>query len=216
MTLYAFALRRRLALAGAAMLADPPRHGRLTISLGLCLLLTGCSSARMTMTERSAPEQQLLVRSLERAVARLDVTRLAGKRVAFDLYGLTKDDFFAREFVKARLQKRGVRIVSNQDAELRLVAFASVLAVDSAETLLGIPALPLPGLSLQTPEVAIAKWVRNRGQSEVQAYLFDAASGQFMEELPMGVGRSKYDRFILLIGIIFTVSDLEKRSSPSP
>jgi hypothetical protein len=71
------------------------------------LLISGCATPRQaTVTQRSAVEQELIVRSLERAVAALDVERLLGRRVVLDLFALTGDQWFAREFVTARLRRR--------------------------------------------------------------------------------------------------------------
>jgi hypothetical protein len=61
----------------------------------------GCTVRQVTMTERSATEQELLVRALERAMAQLDTTRRPGRRVALELYAWTRDQAFAREFVAA-------------------------------------------------------------------------------------------------------------------
>lgn len=47
----------------------------------LLVLAGGCSARQVTLTDRSGIEQELLVRSLERAVAGLDVSRLTGRRV---------------------------------------------------------------------------------------------------------------------------------------
>ncbi len=55
------------------------------------VLVAGCASTRVTQTKRSGTEQELLVQSLERAVAHLDHSCFTGKRVALKLYALTPD-----------------------------------------------------------------------------------------------------------------------------
>jgi hypothetical protein len=173
----------------------------------------GCTMRQVTMTERSATEQELLVRALERALARLDTTRLQGRRVALELYAWTKDQAFAREFVAAQLAARGANMVgAGAEADLHLEVFASILGLDRGETLLGLPALQVPVVSVPIPEIALFKWVRNRGRAEVQVYLYDPRSGEFRTRLFDGVGRSKYDEFTVLVFVSFTVSDLDKRS----
>jgi hypothetical protein len=52
----------------------------------------------------------VLVRALERAAARLDMTPLVGRAVRIELFTLTKDQTFAREFLRARLEQRGLRV----------------------------------------------------------------------------------------------------------
>jgi hypothetical protein len=186
------------------------RRGPFLAWVLLVALGTGCASRQVTMTERSATEQELLVRALERAVARLDTTPLRGRRATLDLHAWTKDQAFAREFVTAHLEARGVDVVET-GADLRLKVFASILGLDRGQTLLGLPAVQVPVVSLPIPEIALFKWVRHRGRAEVQILTYDARSGEFRERLSDGVGRSKYDEFTILIFVSFPVSDLDQR-----
>lgn len=187
---------------------------RLAAALGAVLAVgaTGCSARQVTLTERSGIEQELLVRSLERAVARLDLARLRDRRVVLELFALTGDQAFAREFLATGLEARGVRVVGDGEAaDLRLRVFASILGVDKGETLLGIPAVQVPVVGVPFPEIALFKWVRHRGLVEVQMYAFDPATGRFVGRIPDGVGRAKFDQFTVLFVISFTVSDLDER-----
>ena len=181
------------------------------------LLISGCATPRQaTVTQRSAVEQELIVRSLERAVAGLDVERLLGHRVALDLFALTGDQAFAREFVTVRLQRRGVEIVGDATkADLRLKVFASVLGVDRGETLIGIPALQAPVVSIPIPEIALFKWTRHRGMAELQLYAYDPHTDQLVEGVPAALGRAKYDEFKVMLVIGFAVSDLDERAEPA-
>lgn len=190
------------------------RRGSVVALAVVVALGAGCSAWKVTMTERSATEQELLVRALERAVARLDTTALHGRRVDLALFAWTKDQAFAREFVAAHLEARGVDVVES-GAELRLRVFASVLGLDQGETLVGLPALQVPVVSVPIPEIALFKWVRNRGHAEVQIHVYDARSGEFRQQLADGVGRSKFDEFTILVLVSFTVSDLDKRAPAS-
>jgi hypothetical protein len=198
-----------------------PKPKRLREVGRLCLLamLAGCTSTRVTLTQRSGIEQQLLVRSLERAVSQLDTGRFTGKRVTLDLFALTEDQAFAKEFVTSRLEQRGVEVVTDpQKADLRLKIFASVLGVDRGETLLGVPAFGAPGapiVGLPVPEIALFKWVRNRGHSEVQILAYDGRTHRLMDQTAAGVGRAKYDEYTVLLVIGFTSSDLDEETGPA-
>jgi hypothetical protein len=181
----------------------------------LLALAAGCSARHVTVSDRSAVEQELLVRSLERAVARLDLTALAGRRVVVELLALTRDQGFAREFVAARLQRRGVEVVSEAArADLRLKVFATVLGVDRGETLLGVPALQVPVVSVPIPEIALFKWVRHRGAAEIQLYGYDPRTDQLVGDVTAALGRAKFDQFTVLLVVGFTVSDLDDRAEP--
>ena len=180
------------------------------ISAALWVLTLGCSTVRMTETQRSAKEQQLLVLALERAVAQLDVQKYAGKKVALDLYGLFKDDLpFAKEYVNVWLEQNGLQVVQHQkEADIKLKAFAKVLAVDQSETLLGTPHFVFLGIPV--PAIAIYRNVRNRGRAEIQLYAYDEGSEKLVDEIPEGIGESKHDRFTIFFVINWTKSDLEK------
>jgi hypothetical protein len=175
------------------------------------VLLSGaCTTVRITATTRSSVEQRLLVRSLERAAASLDTRRFAGRRVRIELTGLTADHVFARDFVRARLERRGLRVTTDPDADLTLQVFATALAVDTADTLLGVPSMQVPVLAVPIPEIALFKWERSRGHAELQLYTYDRA-GALITQLPDSLGEAKYDRFTILILISFAVSDLDER-----
>lgn len=190
---------------------------RTTLALLASLVLAGagCGGREVTVTQRSGVEQELLVRSLERAVGRLDIRSFVGRPVTLELRALTDDQAFAREFVTARLQRRGVEVVHDATkAALHLKVFATVLGVDRGETLLGVPALQVPVVSVPIPEIALFKWQRHRGAAEMQVYLYDPRTDQLVGDVPSALGRAKYDRFTVLLVIGFTVSDLDQRAEP--
>jgi hypothetical protein len=201
-----------------AVIATQARSTLLVVGLMTMWLLaaSGCATPRQpTVTQRSGVEQELLVRSLERAVAGLDVGRLFGRRIVLDLFALTGDQAFAREFVTTRLQRRGLDIITDlTQADLRLKVFATVLGVDRGETLIGVPALQAPIVSIPIPEIALFKWVRHRGLAELQLYAYDPRTDQLVEDVPAALGRAKYDEFKVLLVIAFVVSDVDERAEP--
>jgi hypothetical protein len=137
------------------------------------LLLSGCATPRQaTVTQRSAVEQELIVRSVE----------IVGDATKVDL---------------------------------RLKVFATVLGVDRGETLIGIPALQAPVVSIPIPEIALFKWTRHRGLAELQLYAYDPHTDQLVEGVPAALGRAKYDEFKVLLVIGFAVSDLDDRAEPA-
>ena len=177
--------------------------------LAVAAASTGCTTARMTATERSSIEQRLLVRSLERAAVRLDTTALLGQRVKMDLFTLTSDAYFAREFLRARLETRGVRFAGNGDtADVTIQVFAAALAVDTADTLVGLPAMQAPILAVPIPEIALFKLERSRGHAEMQTYTYDR-SGRLITRLGDAKGEARYSRVTLLIFITFAMTDID-------
>jgi hypothetical protein len=162
-------------------------------------------------------EQELLMRSLERAATSINVERLAGRRAVLEVFALTKDERFTRAFLTARFEERGVRIVDDRgQADVALKIFASVLGVDRGETFLGIPAFQVPVITVPVPEIALFKWVRHRGLVEAQTFLYDARTGAFLGRIPDAVGRAKFDQFTVLLVVSFTLSDLDQQAEPEP
>ena len=196
--------------------ATPPPISTLLLALAL-MAGGGCVTPRqVTLTPRSGVEQELIVRSLERAVARLDVERFVGRRVVLDLFTLTPDQAFARGFVTARLQRRGVQVISDSArAEVRLKVFATVLGIDRGQTLIGIPALQAPVVSIPIPEIALFKWERHRGLAEIQVYAYDPETDRLLDGVTAARGRAKFDEFRILLVIGFAVSDLAAQAEPT-
>ncbi len=181
------------------------------VSVLLSILIIGCTSVRITMTPRSSLEQQLLVQGLERAMAQINIDRFKGKRVALELVGLTKDDLpFTKEFVRIWMAKHGIRIDQDQkEIDLILKVFARVLAVDQSETLFGTPEFFLLGIPI--PAIVIYRNIRNRGRADLQIYAWDERSEMLIDELPVGIGETKYDRYTILFIISWTSTDLDKK-----
>jgi hypothetical protein len=58
--------------------------------VALCILTSGCTySSQFVPTQPSAITQQLVIRSLERALTQLDLTGFVGRRVTLDLFTQT-------------------------------------------------------------------------------------------------------------------------------
>jgi hypothetical protein len=170
-----------------------------------------------TVTARSSIEQRLLARSLERAVAQIDVSPLRGKRVFLDLTALTPDQAYARAYVGAELRQRGVLIVGDaSESEVRVQVIAPGLGVDQGETLIGLPASVVPLLGLPIPEIALFRWTRHRGTTELKFYAYDNKDGHPYEVAPTALGHSGYEQFTVLIFFRFAWDDLGKSPPPPP
>jgi hypothetical protein len=163
---------------------------------------------------RSTIEQRLLARSLERALAEIDVGAFRGKHVFLDLAALTPDQMWARALVGAELRQRGVLIVGDAtEAEVRVLIVAAGLGVDQGETLIGIPATTVPLLSLSIPEIALFKWTRHRGTTEIKFYAYDR-DGRAFETAPTALGESRYSQFTLLLIVRYQTDDLDRPPPP--
>jgi len=177
----------------------------------LGLLVAGCSLAsQIGTTAPTGITQQLLVRSLERALSRLDLARTSGRPVALEVAVQAGNESFVKDFVTTWLKAHGVRTVQDSP-EMKLKLFVSVYGTDRDQTLIGVPAFQAPVVNLPVPELALFKWVRNRGQAELRMWAFDGTGDVVVDAPTPGVGRAKYDDFTVLLFLGFTLSDVYKR-----
>lgn len=174
------------------------------------LLLGGCTlSPALPATQPSGITQQLMMRSLERALRQLDIEKLKQQSVAVEVFFHAGPEALIKEFVVTWLRAQGVRTVADAP-DLKVKAFASVLGTDNDTTLIGIPAFQAPVVNLGVPEIALFKWQKNRGVAEMRLFEFDAKTDAIVNALPLATGRAKLDRFTVLLIFGFTVSDVDK------
>ena len=177
----------------------------------LAVLLGGCSLASsIGATAPTGISQQLLIRSLERALADLDLTRLRGGPVVLEVTVHAGNEAFVKDFVTSWMKAHGVR-VGGDAPSLKLKMFVSVYGTDRDQTLIGVPAFQAPVVNVPVPELAFFKWVRNRGQAELRLWAFDAKGDTVVDAPAPGIGRAKYDDFTVLLFIGFTRSDVDQR-----
>ncbi len=143
----------------------------------------------------------LVLHSLEKAAAKLQLDRYIGKRVYVDFYSQLEHDNFVREYLAALPEKNGADVVDDvKKADLTLKTAAAVVGVDYAKTLFGLPAITPPLIGGLLPEIAIYKSIRDRGYTDLRIYAFDSRSGEFLaEKSPRAIGHAKYNQYTLLL-----------------
>jgi len=176
----------------------------------LCAILAGCSLANgLGPTQPPAITQQLVIRSLERGLAQLDISRFAGRPADVEVYTQAGNQDFIREFVVSWLKAHGLR-TTMADPSLRLKVFASVVGTDRGQTFFGVPAFQAPVLNVPVPEIALFKWERNRGLTELRVFAFDGKTEDFVDQLPLGIGRSRADDFTVLLFFGYSWTDVDR------
>ena len=184
------------------------RHAAVVVAL---LVLAGCSmSPPPQATQPSGLAQQLMMRSLERALEHLNIERLKEQTVAIEIFnqvGPTVPTVLIKEFITAWLKAHGVRIVEGLP-DLKVKAFASVLGTDSDQDLFGIPAFQAPIVNVPVPEVAFFKMQRAHGVAELRLFEFDGKTEEFVAAPPIAVGRAKLDKYTVLIFFGYTETDV--------
>jgi hypothetical protein len=202
----------RGARAAAAWL--PVKRVRLAAAcvIAASVLAGGCGPLATTLKapEPTAVTQQIVMRSLERAVAQLDVGRVQGRPVALEVFAEAGNPGLTRAFVAAWLEEHGVHVVK-ESADFTVHVLVSALGMDRGETFIGIPAFQVPIVQVPFPEIALFKWLRNRGLAEMRMYTFDAKTGFFVDKGRAVEGRAKRDDYTVLLVVGFTVTDVDER-----
>jgi hypothetical protein len=157
-------------------------------AVAACLLSSGCSLSPVpSPTQPSGVTQQLLMRSLERALAQLDIERLQRQTITIEVFHQAGPEVLIKEFVTA-----------------------SVLGTDTDQDLFGIPAFQAPVVNVPVPEIALFKWQRSRGVAEVRLFEFDGKTDMLVDAPPVATGRAKLDKFTVLIFFGYTETDVDK------
>ena len=131
----------------------------------LSTFAAGCGARTFTHTERTAIEQLLLSGAVDNALEKLDIPQLAGKKTFINFTNLKSYDV---EYVKAAVRARFAEIGANltEDAEQAdyVVEISSgALGTEYKSSLLGIPAIPVPGSPVPLPELALARGIEQTG-----------------------------------------------------
>jgi hypothetical protein len=190
--------------------------GRL-LGVTCALLLSGCSvtSVDVYPTSPSATTQLLVFRALERAVAELDLARLKDRKVVMDVVSQLYDHRFAETYLETWFRAHGI-MVGGDNPDLRLQIYLLTLGTDKGQSFIGIPSFQVPVLSVPVPEIALFKWVRNRGRADVRIYAFDPKTAEFRETIPETTGRSKFDDYTILVIVGFSLTDVNDPLPGSP
>jgi len=204
------------------------KHAKKIILLSIVLMVGtwGCSSVRMTTTERSVLEQQLMVQGISRALEGFELTPFYGKRVSLEVTGLSEDEVaFTKDYLHVHLGKNGIQVVTDKnvymdengiqvvtnqkDVELKIKVLAPVLAVDQSETLVGTPQFTFLGIPI--PAIVLYRKVSSKSRAEIEMYVYDAKTDNMTASLPPGIGEATFDSYTVLFIISWTSTDLEER-----
>jgi hypothetical protein len=129
------------------------------------ILITGCTTRAVSNTPRTAIEQLLLSTAVDTAFEKVNLPRLSDKKVYIDLSNLESyDSEYVKSAFKAYLGRAGAVFVENpEEADYVINISCGALGNEYKDTLFGIPALPIPGSPVSSPELALWKSVEQDG-----------------------------------------------------
>jgi hypothetical protein len=143
----------------------------------------GCGTTRWSDTRRTATEQLLVSDAIERAVDRIDLSPLAGRRIFLDVAFL--DDLDDTKYLAAELRHHilasGCRLAEKrEDADIVVEARAGVIGTDRNELLVGVPAtsVSFAGSGTNIPELAAAKRTDQRAVAKVSLHAYERVTGR--------------------------------------
>lgn len=138
---------------------------------------------RITDPTRTALEQLLLSTAADRAVEKIMLEALAGKKVFLDSSGfIGVDTAYVVTQVSILLGKYGALIVGDKkDAEAVAVFSAGSFSIDRSDSFVGIPSFPIPiplTGTINTPEIAIFKNVKQTGVAKFALNVYEISTGR--------------------------------------
>lgn len=180
----------------------------------LMLVLTGCSTPRITDTPRSHTEELLLSTATDNAVRWFNLASFAGKRVKVDFSNLKSvDQEYVKSIMLTRFGSFGILIIQDdKDKNIEYIIEVSCggLATNSSNWLLGIPAItvpiPLAG-PVQTPEVAAFKVISQDAVGKFGFRVYNAKTGEQVTSQTGIIGQARYHHYSF-IGIPWTTSTI--------
>lgn len=161
---------------------------RLPITLLLCGVLLGCGTTKWTDTARSATEQLLITDAMDRAVSRLDLRSLAGKRVFLDslpLNGLTDSAYLISSLRQHLLASGCIVVEAKPEAEYVVEVRAGAIGTDHHELTYGVPRVDIPailpvsgfGIPTNIPELPFVKKMDQRAVTKIAVFAYNRETG---------------------------------------
>lgn len=195
---------------------------RAIAALAMLGSFSACGVSRMTSTERSAVEQALVHSCTRRAVSTIELKELSGKKVFLDpLFLATSfpretapiiDRLYVQSEILSELLKAGALV--QESATLADIVVSPVIdfaGVDESDSLLGVPAIPIPLAGPQTalPEIALIKRQGRYGRVKVSLNAVEKASGKVVLQASSKSRETYYSKWTVLIFFGWRATNLE-------
>jgi hypothetical protein len=184
------------------------------ITLTTAVVVTGCASTTTSNTARTGTEQMLISAAIDRAMSTVEFSDFSGYKVFIDDKYLEAVDkgYLVGSIRHEVLQAGGLLAPAADAADLVLEIRSGGIGTDRQETFIGIPAIGIPGLPIELPEVKLAARSTQMGTAKLGLVCYDAKTGQ---AVGMG-GKSSAlthnnDTFVMGIGPFRSGSVLDQR-----
>jgi hypothetical protein len=183
-------------------------------ALATALFTTGCASTTTSNTARTGTEQMLISAAMDRAMSSVQFDDFNGYKVFVDdKYLEAVDKGYLVGSIRHKILQAGGLLAPAADAsDLVLEIRSGGIGTDGQESFIGIPAIGIPGLPIELPEVKVASRSTQMGSAKLGLVCYDAKTG---EAVGLGGGSSALthsnDTYVLGIGPFRSGSVLSQR-----
>lgn len=148
--------------------------------MAAALLATGCATTTTSNTARTGTEQLLISSAIDRAMTSVQFSDFAGYKVFVDeKYLDSVDKGYLVGSIRHRVLEAGGSIAAAADAaDLVLELRSGGVGTDDQESFIGIPAIGIPGLPIELPEVKLASRNTQMGTAKIGMICYDAKTGK--------------------------------------
>lgn len=183
--------------------------------IACAVLATGCASTTTSNTARTGTEQLLISAAIDRAISNVRFSDFSGYRVFIDdKYLDSVDKGYLVGSLRHNVLAGGGMIVAGADAaDLVLEPRSGGVGTDTQESYVGIPAIGIPGLPIEIPEVKIASRSTQMGTAKLGLVCYDAKTGEALGSGGEATALThNNDTYVMGIGPFRSGSVLDQRS----
>ena len=146
----------------------------------LALALSGCAVTSKSNTSRTASEQLLLSSAIDRSVSNVSFHELAGKAVFVDeKYLEAVDKGYLVGTVRHKVLASGGKLAADAAAaEVVLEVRSGGLGTDMDQSFIGMPAIGVPGLPIEIPEIKLVSRDTQKGTAKIGIVAYDPKTGE--------------------------------------
>jgi len=143
-------------------------------------LAAGCASTTTSKTARTGTEQLLISDAIDRSLSNVRFSDFSGYSVFIEeKYLDSVDKGYLVGSLRHRLLEAGGSVAPAADkADLVLEVRSGGVGTDGQESFIGIPAIGIPGLPIELPEVKIASRDTQMGTAKLGFVCYDAKTGK--------------------------------------
>ena len=149
-------------------------------ALAGALFVTGCSTTTTSNTARTGTEQMLISAAIDRAMSTVQFSDFSGYKVFIDEKYLDSVDkgYLVGSLRHNVLQAGGLLAPAADTADLVVEIRSGGVGTDGQESFIGIPAIGIPGLPIELPEVKLASRNTQMGSAKLGLVCYDAKTGE--------------------------------------